>query len=147
MDGVRKAIAETDYQYTLREGLRGYGIKPGSGQYGYWTSGREVFARTFERYVQHKLRSKGQENTYLSGLGGESPLWPTKEQIAKMAPAFDELMSAVGANTFGGMKRRTDSRVERIQRLIQEAYQAAAADHRAASSLQARIDSLRSRCC
>jgi hypothetical protein len=148
MDGVRKAISESDFPYTLREGLRGYGIKTGSGQYGYWTSGREVFARTFERYVQHKLRSKGQENTYLSGLGGESPLWPTKEQIAKMAPAFDELMSAVGANTFGGMKRRTDSRDERIQRLIQEAYQAAAADQQAhARKLQRRIDGLRARCC
>jgi hypothetical protein len=96
--------------------------------------------------VQHKLRSKGQENTYLSGLGGESPLWPTKEQIAKMAPAFDELMSAVGANTFGGMKRRTDSREKRIQRLLQEAYQAAASDHRADASLQARLDALRARC-
>jgi hypothetical protein len=146
MDGVRKAINDTDYPQTLREGLRGHGIKPTTGQWNYWTSGREVFARTFERYVQHKLRSKGQENTYLSGLGGEDPLWPTKEQIAKMAPAFDELMSAVSANTFGGKKRRSDSREERIQRLIQEAYQAAAADHRAASSLQARIDSLRARC-
>ena len=146
MDGVRKAIAEADYQYTLREGLRGYGIKPGSGQYGYWTSGREVFARTFERYVQHKLRSKGQENTYLSGLGGESPLWPTKEQIAKMAPAFDELMKAVGTNTFGSMKRRTDSREDRIQRLLQEAYQAAAAEHRADASLQAHLNALRARC-
>ena len=146
MDGVRKAIGETDYQYTLREGLRGYGIKPGSGQYGYWTSGREVFARTFERYVQHKLRSKGQENTYLSGLGGESPLWPTEAQIAKMAPAFDELMKAVGTNTFGSMKRRSDSREQRIQRLLQEAYQASAADRRADASLQQRIDALRTRC-
>jgi hypothetical protein len=149
MDGVRKAIKDTDYPQTLREGLRGYGITPQSskGQWNYWTSGREVFARTFERYVQHKLRSKEQENTYLSGLGGESPLWPTKEQMAKMAPAFDELMSAVGANTFGGMKRRTDSRDERIQRLIQEAYQAAVADRRAhATTLQQRIDGLRARC-
>jgi hypothetical protein len=149
MDGVRRAIKDTDYDQTLREGLRGYGITPqkSRGQWNYWTSGREVFARTFERYVQHKLRSKGQENTYLSGLGGESPLWPTKEQIAKMAPAFDELMSAVGANTFGGMKRRTDSREERIQRLLQEAYQAAAADHRAhPRKLQQRIDALRASC-
>ena len=123
MDGVRKAIDDTDYPYTLREGLRGYGIKAGSAQYGYWTSGREVFARTFERYVQHKLQSKGQENTYLSGLGGDSPLWPTKEQISKMAPAFDELMRAVRASTFGTMKSRTDSREQRIQGLIDEALQ------------------------
>jgi hypothetical protein len=123
MDGVRNAIKDTDYSQTLREGLREYGITPqkSKGQWNYWTSGREVFARTFERYVQHKLKTKGQENTYLSGLGGESPLWPNKEQIAKMAPALDELMKAVGTNTFGSMKRRTDSREQRIQRLIREA--------------------------
>jgi hypothetical protein len=121
MDSVRKAIDDTDFRFTLRDGLAGYGIKAGSAQYSYWTSGREVFARTFERYVQHKLKTKGQENTYLSGLGGESPLWPNKEQIAKMAPALDELMKAVGTNTFGSMKRRTDSREQRIQRLIREA--------------------------
>lgn len=125
MDGVRKAIAATDYPSTLRQGLRDLGIKPGSGKgmsgWGYWTSGREVFARTFERYVQHKLESKKQENTYLSGLGGESPLWPNKEQIAKMAPAFDELMQSVRTTAFGSMKNRTDSREQRIQRLIDEA--------------------------
>jgi len=121
MDSVRKAIDDTDFRFTLRDGLAGYGIKAGSAQYSYWTSGREVFARTFERYVQHKLRTTGQENTYLSGLGGESPLWPNKEQIAKMAPALDELMKAVGTNTFGSMNRRTDSREQRIQRLIREA--------------------------
>lgn len=122
MDGVRKAIAQTDYEQTLRMGLRAVGIKPRSGQYKYWTSGREVFARTFERYVQHKLQSNGQENTYLSGLGGDSPLWPSPQQIAQMAPAFDELMRAVSSHTFGGMKRRTDgrtdSRDERIWRFI-----------------------------
>ncbi len=163
MDGVRKAIDEADFPQTLRKGLRDLGVKPTTGQWNYWTSGIEVFARSFERYVQHKLRSKGQENTYLSGLGGESPLWPTKEQIAKMAPAFDELMEAVGTNTFAGMTRRTDSREERIQRLIQEARQAAAANHRVdavqagleavglrkqpwADSLEARIDALRRKC-
>jgi hypothetical protein len=86
MDGVRKAIEATDFPKTLSQGLRDVGIRPGSGNgmsgWNYWTSGREVFARTFERYVQHKLQSRGQENTYLSGLGGDSPLWPSKEQIA-----------------------------------------------------------------
>ena len=114
MNGVRKAIEETDYPSTLRQGLRKYGIKAGSPQYGYWISGREVFARTFERYVQHKLQSKGQQNTYLSGLGGNSPLWPSPQQIAQMAPAFDQLMQAVSSHTFGGMERRTDSRNKRI---------------------------------
>lgn len=158
MDGVRKAIDDTDYPYTLREGLRGYGIKTGSAQYGYWTSGREVFARTFERYVQHKLKSKGQENTYLSGLGGDSPLWPTKEQIAKMAPAFDELMRAVRASTFGTMESRTDSREQRIQGLIDEAMHSECDSYSEGADmdmkmtrnsltvLQQRIDALRARC-
>jgi hypothetical protein len=158
MDSVRKAIDDTDYRFTLKEGLEGYGIKAGSAQYSYWTSGREVFARTFERYVQHKLRSKGQENTYLSGLGGESPLWPNKEQIAKMAPALDELMKAVGTNTFGGMKRRTDSREERIQRLILEAMGPDRAPYPAGeamdsmmpptsfATLQERIDAVKRKC-
>jgi len=131
MDGVRKAIDATGFHDQVRQGLREARIKPGSGQWNYWTQDIEVFARCFERHVQHKLRSKGQENTYLSGLGGDSKLWPSTEQAKQLAPAFDELMKAVGTNTFGGMKRSTDSREQRIQRLIQEAYQAAAADHRA----------------
>jgi len=119
MAGVRKAIYEdTDYAFTLRTGLAGYGIKPGTAQYGYWTSGREVFARTFERYVQYKLRSKGQENTYLSGLGGEDPLWPTKAQAAAMAPAFDALMAEVRAQHFPGAVR-SDTRAMRVARMAE----------------------------
>ena len=146
MDGVRKAIDATGFHDQVRQGLREARIKPGSGQWNYWTQDIEVFARCFERHVQHKLRSKGQENTYLSGLGGDSKLWPSTEQAKQLAPAFDELMQAVGTNTFGSMKRRTDSREERIHRLLQEAYQAAAAEHRADASLQARLNALRARC-
>lgn len=150
MDAVRKAIDTTDFPQTMRQGLRDLGIKPGSGSgmsgWNYWTSGREVFARTFERYVQHKLQSKGQENTYLSGLGDDSPLWPTKEQSAKMAPAFDELMRAVRASTFGTMKSRTDSREQRIQGLIDEAMASTYLKDMRQDSLQARLDALRARC-
>ena len=146
MDGVRKAIDATGFHDQVRQGLREARIKPGSGQWNYWTQDIEVFARCFERHVQHKLRSKGQENTYLSGLGGDSKLWPSTEQAKQLAPAFDELMQAVGTNTFGSMKRRTDSREQRIQRLVKEAYQAAAADCRANASLQQRIDAAKRKC-
>jgi hypothetical protein len=145
MDAVRKAIDTTDFPRTMRQGLRDLGIKPGSGSgmsgWNYWTSGREVFARTFERYVQHKLQSIGQENTYLSGLGDDSPLWPTKEQSAKMAPAFDELMRAVRASTFGTMKSRTDSREQRIQGLIDEATSSAYS-----ANIQGRNDAMKRKC-
>lgn len=57
----------------------------------YWNSDHEIFARTFERHVQHKLHEDGRENTYLSGLGGDHPFWPTREEAAQMAPAFDAI--------------------------------------------------------
>lgn len=64
----------------------------------YWASPEEKFARSFERFVQHKLSSEGRENTYLSGIGeGEDHhgLWPTREEAAAMAPAFDKLFNAI----------------------------------------------------
>lgn len=162
MDGVWKAIDATDFPLTMRQGLRDLGIRPGQGSgmsgWNYWTSGREVFARTFERYVQHKLQSKGQENTYLSGLGGDSPLWPSKAQIAQMAPAFDELMRAVRGSTFGTMKSRTDSREQRIQRLIDEAMESgpmpypedtvmdSTVTQASLAVLQQRIDAMKRKC-
>jgi hypothetical protein len=145
MDGVRNAIAATDFPSTMRQGLRDLGIRPGQGSgmsgWNYWTSNREVFARTFERYVQHKLQSKGQENTYLSGLGGDSPLWPSKAQIAQMAPAFDELMRAVRGSTFGAIGNRTDSREQRIQQLIDEAMA-----HTYSANIQKRNDAVKRKC-
>jgi hypothetical protein len=61
---------------------------------------------------------------------------------------FDALLARVKAEKFPGPNNRTDSRDERIQRLLQEAYQAAAADHRShGRKLQQRIDGLRARCC
>ena len=118
MDGVRKAIGAIGFNTQVRQGLRDAGIKPGSGQWNYWTQGIEVFARCFERHVQHKLRSKGQENTYLSGLGGEDPLWPTKAQAAAMAPAFDALMAEVRAQHFPGAVR-SDTRAMRVARMAE----------------------------
>lgn len=65
----------------------------------YWNSTVEVFARTFERYVQRKLHNAGRENTYLTGLRKEGhPLWPTNEEVDAMAPHFDAIFKAFGAS-------------------------------------------------
>jgi hypothetical protein len=75
-----------------------------------------------------------------------------------MAPAFDELMKVVGSNSFGSMKRRTDSREERIQRLIREAmalqrdpYPAGEAmdstvPNTSVAALQQRLDATKRKC-
>jgi polyhydroxyalkanoate synthesis regulator phasin len=60
---------------------------------------------------------------------------------------FDALLAQIKKDDFPGASNRRDSREERIQRLVQEAYQAAVADRRAhATTLQQRIDGLRARC-
>ncbi len=107
-DGIRKAVKETGFEKRLGGVLRdmvNQGLMSKSKRE-YWRSTREVFARTFERYVQHKLREQGRENTYLSGFGADAhwsgdprqasgaQLWPTDAETAQMAPAFDALFAA-----------------------------------------------------
>lgn len=58
----------------------------------YWLSDHEMFARAFERYVDHKLQKQGRKNTYLAGVA-DHPLWTTKEEDEKLAPLFDELFN------------------------------------------------------
>lgn len=66
----------------------------------YWRSTCEVFARTFERYVQRKLHAKGRENTYLTGIAMEgsavSKLWPSDAEVDAMTPHFDAIFEAFG---------------------------------------------------
>ncbi len=67
----------------------------------YWNSSHEIFARTFERHVQHKLESSGKQNTYLAGLGDDHPLWPNSEESASMADSFDGILSAYRKHKHG----------------------------------------------
>jgi hypothetical protein len=99
MVGVRKAYQEwhkasqpflTRLKRQLREDVSNKIISREKAD-GYWASGREVFARTFEQHVQQKLRDNGNENTYLAGLGNNGGYWPTKEESKAMAPAFDRI--------------------------------------------------------
>lgn len=78
----------------------------------YWLSTREQFARCFESYVQHKLADTNQKNTYLAGLISDGGLWPTKEETAKMAPAFDSLFAEFRKQKYGSENRIDQSRSE-----------------------------------
>jgi len=59
----------------------------------YWLSSEEMFARSFERYVQGKLESNGRENTYLAGVK-DHDLWPSAEEVKEMTPLFDKIFES-----------------------------------------------------
>ncbi len=62
----------------------------------YWTKPEEMFARTFERFVQHKLHESDRENTYLVGLHKETnPLWPNADEMKQLAPHMEELLKEI----------------------------------------------------
>lgn len=103
----------TGYEAQVREAIKDMKEQGLAVNEDYWLRGTEMLARTFESYVQHKLRVNGRENTYLSAPTG-SPLWPTDEQAAKMAPLFDDLMSAINKNLFSSSRAKRDSREARI---------------------------------
>ncbi len=60
----------------------------------YWIQPEEIFARTFERYVQLKLKDAGMVNTYLAGVKEEGGLWPTDEEVRKAAPVIEKFIDA-----------------------------------------------------
>lgn len=55
----------------------------------YWGSTKEMLARCFEKYVQHKLKKQNRENTYLSGVLPH-PLWANDQETEELAPLFDK---------------------------------------------------------
>lgn len=65
----------------------------GTAKIKYWTSTEEMFARSFESYIDHKLEKAGRTNTYLAG-SPKGGMWPTREIDEKLAPHFDELFKA-----------------------------------------------------
>src|SRR5690606_468333 len=90
MAEIKKSWESSGYRSRMRDELRDQ-ISDGlisNGKWDYWTSSTEVFARTFERYVQWKLESNGRKNTYLIGLETKSHkgggLWPTMEEVEQM---------------------------------------------------------------
>jgi hypothetical protein len=88
----------------------------------YWNSEVEIFARTFERYVQHKIESTGNKNTYLVGIETKAHkfggLWPTDAEVQAMAPAFDAIFEAYRQQKYGSPEKVKFSRSAAMQELM-----------------------------
>lgn len=132
MDAVRQAWKDSGYQARLSTALKRHvdkGLMSDKKADQYWDSRSEKFARTFEQWVQHELLARGQKNTYLAGFNhkeydGPAPegheLWPTREEITKMAPAFRALLHAVREKHFSqhDMSLAAASRAQRVRRMM-----------------------------
>lgn len=118
-EAVRQAWAKSGFDKRLSAAVSHH-IREGrmsKGKRDYWLSNHEKFARTFERFIQHKLRQNGRDNTYLSGLAsteGEHALWPNDEEIKVMAPAFEKLLSHYRKEKYGDEKPQEFSRSQAI---------------------------------
>ena len=98
MRGLTKSFRESGYQARLRQNLQKM-VNDGlmSERMGnYYLKRIEIFARTFERFTQNELHSQGRENSYLVGLRkeGETSIYPTKDEVEKMAPHFRAVFDA-----------------------------------------------------
>lgn len=58
----------------------------------YWLNNKEMFARAFEKYIDHKLIKQGKTNTYLSSAS-DHWLWPNKEETKELEPLFDDIFN------------------------------------------------------
>ena len=93
----------------------------------YWNSDHEIFARSFEQYVMHKMKENGIENTYLAGMSKSHKYWPTPEESKAMAPAFDKIFEQYRKEKHGSGEPIKYSRHETLGML--ERYFAEAFDH------------------
>lgn len=70
----------------------------------YLGSYHEVFARTFEVYIDKKLKDKGRKNTYLTGLDHdklkENSIYPSKERMAKLEPLLDKFFEKFSKSSY-----------------------------------------------
>jgi hypothetical protein len=116
-DGIRKAFKSSGFQDRSAAEVRKLGMTPAKTKY--WNSTIERFARAFEVHVQHALREKGRENTYLSGLveSGEGSLWPTPAESKAMALAFESLFAAYRQKKYGTDEIQKYSRQDLIESL------------------------------
>jgi hypothetical protein len=80
----------------------------------YWLSRKEIFARTFERYVQRKLETSGRKNTYLAGIEKnayqQGGLWPTDQEADSLMAGMDGIFSAFRQSRYGSTDRQQYSR-------------------------------------
>jgi hypothetical protein len=101
-DGLRKAWKSSGFGERLSR-VTWAKVKDGSmskAKREYWTSGRETFARCFERYIQRKLETSGRQNTYLAGISpmaySADGFWPDDAEVDAMTPAFDKVFEELG---------------------------------------------------
>ena len=80
----------------------------------YWLSRKEIFARTFERYIQRKLERAGRKNTYLAGIETKSykqgGLWPTDEETDALSEKFEGIFAAFRQQKYGSAEHQKFSR-------------------------------------
>jgi len=71
----------------------------------YWRRRNEIFARTFEQWVQFQLKSKGIKNTFLSKNKYESVVYLSKKDFESILPLMNELIRVM--RLFMNKKRTT----------------------------------------
>lgn len=80
----------------------------------YWLSRKEIFARTFERYVQRKLETSGRKNTYLAGIEKnayqQGGMWPTDQEADALMVSIDGIFAAYRQSKYGTADRQQYSR-------------------------------------
>lgn len=86
----------------------------------YWNSDHEIFARSFEQYVMHKMKENGIENTYLAGMSKGHKYWPTPEESKAMAPAFDKIFEQYRKEKHGSGEPIKYSRREAFPELFND---------------------------
>lgn len=86
-DDLRKALSDTDF-YKASVKADKYRSKD------YWSTTHELAARGFEGYIRSKMADKGESNKFLVNYG-ESDVWPSKADIKKLAPIYDNYLKAV----------------------------------------------------
>lgn len=59
----------------------------------YWIRQNEMFARTFEAYIQMKLQKNGIENSFLTHKKYDSWVYPDGPLLKKIEPVMDKLLS------------------------------------------------------
>ena len=117
MDAVRNAWRDSGFRDRINEaGIANMGAHAWrkKGNQDYWTSNEEMFARSFEGWVDHELRAQGRKNTYLSG-GLDYEMMPNKEEMEHIAPALRKLRDAYAERVEqqGKYARRLDDQLAR----------------------------------
>jgi len=86
----------------------------------YWLSGKEMFARAFEQYLQNKMQKNGHHNTYLAG-GTDHWLWPSRQEVESLTPHFDELFENFRKGQFLKKSMELLARKDKLRKSVKKA--------------------------